>query len=118
MQHFFDLQKEWGKEPNPEGGNRRRAFYSVLRKHEKIGFDAAYRIECQSMELLTVLEDKVPSQARGCHDRLEISILTTMSRMFVRIQPSKTTGGSSGTLLSLMVTSWLEERLEKFLPIR
>lgn len=50
MQHFFDLQKEWGKEPNPEGVNRRRAFYSVLRKHEKIGFDAAYRMVLQQLD--------------------------------------------------------------------
>jgi hypothetical protein len=70
------------------------------------------------MELLLLLEDKVPSQAGGCHDRLEISILTTMSRIFVRIQTSKTTGWSGGTLLSLMVTFWFEEMLEEFLPLR
>ena len=70
------------------------------------------------MKLVMLLEDKVPSYVGGCHDRLEISILTTMSRSFVRIQTSKTTGASSGTLLSLMVTFWFEEMLEEFLPLR
>lgn len=42
MQHFFDLQKEWRTDLNPNGVLRRRQFYQSLRRHGKIGFDAAY----------------------------------------------------------------------------